>query len=267
MLADLSLLVLAAACLGYYFREELPTPFDVGEKLGIQPRHLHAMGIGHEILFTAEELSSFKGEDGGKIYLAVIVEVFDVTAGPLYYGPEGGYRGFAGKDGSKAFVTGHFNETGLIPDCSELTPGQCKDILSWRDFYRDEEKYFYLGKLIGFYYDENGKPTPEHAKFYGRVDEAEAIKAAEDKLSAEFPGCNSRWSQAEGGEVWCTVKSGGVDRAWVGFPRMWTRKDPGTGKMSKKCVCIQESTGGPHGAEGMFEVYEGCEATAVRCKT
>ena len=38
------------------------------------------------------------------IYLAVLGRVFDVTKGADYYGPgAGGYSGFAGRDGSRAF--------------------------------------------------------------------------------------------------------------------------------------------------------------------
>lgn len=40
-------------------------------------------------------------------------QVFDVTRAPQYYAhPDGGYAFFSGRDGSKAFITGEFNETG-----------------------------------------------------------------------------------------------------------------------------------------------------------
>ena len=34
-----------------------------------------------------------------------------------------------------------------------------------------------------------------------------------------FPPCNVEWSQAEGSRLWCTKKSGGITRDWVGVPR------------------------------------------------
>jgi hypothetical protein len=34
-----------------------------------------------------------------------------VTAGRTHYGPEGGYRFFAGRDASRSFVSGCFEET------------------------------------------------------------------------------------------------------------------------------------------------------------
>jgi Cytochrome b5-like Heme/Steroid binding domain len=41
-------------------------------------------------------------------------QVFDVTRGRKHYGPGGGYSFFAGRDGSAAFVSGAFNETGAL---------------------------------------------------------------------------------------------------------------------------------------------------------
>lgn len=39
-----------------------------------------------------------------------IREVFDVSAGAKYYGPGGGYHGFAGRDATKAFLNLCFTE-------------------------------------------------------------------------------------------------------------------------------------------------------------
>jgi predicted heme/steroid binding protein len=48
--------------------------------------------------FTPEELSKYDGSDPSKpIYIAVLGQVFDVTEGKEYYGPEGGYKFFAGR--------------------------------------------------------------------------------------------------------------------------------------------------------------------------
>ena len=48
------------------------------------------------------------------LWIGVIGEVFDVTSGARFYGPDGGYKGFAGKDGSRAFKTGEFTAAGLV---------------------------------------------------------------------------------------------------------------------------------------------------------
>lgn len=58
-------------------------------------------------VLTKEELETYvEGGKGGAIYLAILGEVFDVSAGPEYYGKEGGYSFFAGRDASAAYVTG-----------------------------------------------------------------------------------------------------------------------------------------------------------------
>jgi hypothetical protein len=48
-------------------------------------------------------------------------QVYDVSKGASYYGPGGGYAFFSGKDGSRAFVTGQFDEEGLVEDVSGLS--------------------------------------------------------------------------------------------------------------------------------------------------
>lgn len=50
-----------------------------------------------------------------------------------------------------------------------------------------------------------------------------------------FPPCNSEWKKDTGGRVWCSTKSGGVTRDWVGVPRIYT--DP-TARGSR-CACVK----------------------------
>ena len=77
-----------------------------------------------ERIFTAEELSQYDGNRSTRIYLAVLGEVYDVTDGEGYYGPGQGYSCFAGRDGSRAFVTGNFTKEGARADLDGLTPGE-----------------------------------------------------------------------------------------------------------------------------------------------
>ena len=50
-------------------------------------------------------------------------QVYDVSKGADYYGPGGGYAFFTGRDGSRAFVTGQFDEEGLVDDTKGLANG------------------------------------------------------------------------------------------------------------------------------------------------
>ena len=49
---------------------------------------------------------------GRPLWLSICGQVFDVTAGARHYGSGGGYSFFTGRDGTRAFVTGEFNEAG-----------------------------------------------------------------------------------------------------------------------------------------------------------
>lgn len=127
-----------------------------------------AIPIKTEQVLTKEELSKFRGENGGPIYLALMGRVFDVTKGKDFYGPGGGYSFFTGFylsniftyydfcslsinfyslilgiDGTRAFVTGDFTPSGLIDDISELDDGDYLGIKNWIDFYAKD--YFYIG--------------------------------------------------------------------------------------------------------------------------
>lgn len=59
----------------------------------------------------------------------------------------------------------------------------------------------FVGKLVGRYHDTKGNPTK-----YLKGVEAKAARGAQllkkqEIEEAKQPGCNSRWSQDEGGEV------------------------------------------------------------------
>ena len=98
--------------------------------------------------FTASELSQYDGRDGGPIYLAILGDVFDVSTGRKYYGQQGGYSVFAGRDGSRAFITGCFDEQGAVPDVRGLSERELDSLRRWRDFYAEHDTYRYVGKIL-----------------------------------------------------------------------------------------------------------------------
>lgn len=157
-------------------------------------------------LVTLNELAAH-GHSGPlkPTWLAVVGKVFDVEKGAEhYYGPNGGYNFFTGRDGTKAFVTGQFDEEGLTDDVEGLTPLQLGEIENWVKFYSDE--YTYVGKLIGRYYNKDGSPTREWYKYNKLLGEQEKIKAEQKAQETQFPGCNSQWTQEDGGKVYCSDK-------------------------------------------------------------
>ena len=99
-------------------------------------------------MFTKNELEAH-GPNGPlkPILLAIMGRVYDVDRAPENYGPQGGYNFFAGRDGSRAYVTGEFNEEGLTDDLEGLFPLQIGELDNWTQFY--DKEYTFVGKLIG----------------------------------------------------------------------------------------------------------------------
>ncbi|XP_039014402.1 membrane-associated progesterone-binding protein 4-like [Hibiscus syriacus] len=204
-------------------------------------------------LFTAEELSLYNGTDESlPILLGILGSVFDVTKGKSHYGVGGGYHHFAGRDASRAFVSGNFTRDGRTDSLRGLSSTEVHSVVGWRDFYF--RRYKFVGRLVGRYYDSAGNPTK-----YLKGAEAKAARGAQlmekqKEMEAKQPSCNSRWSQDDGREVWCDN----------GVPRLVQRplEIALTGKMSKRCACYNEDQLGEPG----LEVYSGCDYLAKRCR-
>jgi len=205
-------------------------------------------------LWAREELAKYNGTDEDlPILLSILGSVFDVTKGRNHYGAGGGYNHFAGRDASRAFISGNFTGDGLTDNVKGLTSTEIKSIVDWRNFYH--RSYIYVGKLVGRYYNHDGEPTKElkgvEVKAARGAQLLEKQKAYEDKL----PNCNSRWSDQHGGEVWCES----------GYPRLvqMPSEIALSGKMSKRCACFKEEELNQSG----LELYEGCDPYASLCKT
>ncbi|KKK15925.1 hypothetical protein P175DRAFT_0431262 [Aspergillus ochraceoroseus IBT 24754] len=131
------------------------------------------------VILTPDQLALHDGTDPSlPIYLAINGTIFDVSANPHTYGPGGGYHFFTGRDATRAFVTGCFQEdltddlTGVeemfvpLDDPDEyraLTSGQkkirreqdlrlakakvLKQVAHWENFFRNHKKYFEVGKV------------------------------------------------------------------------------------------------------------------------
>jgi len=164
----------------------------------------------------------------------------------------------ATRDSSRSYVTGAFDEKNAANSIEGLTPLQVADIWHWIDFYGKHAEYFYVGKLIGLYYDEKGEPTENFHKLKAVLVEADKIKAEEEAEKTKFPGCNSSWNEKDGGEVWCSDLSGGIKRNWAGVPRKLFQR----GKTDYRCICASPKTiSDPH-----LKEYESCPPDSYRCK-
>ncbi|WZZ65576.1 hypothetical protein YC2023_076946 [Brassica napus] len=250
---------LIVVLLALYFRSSFKSPPQHSQVLSLTFLLSAALHTRNLRLFSAEELALYNGTDETlPILLGILGSVYDVTKGKSHYGSGGGYNHFAGRDASRAFVSGNFTGDGLTDSLHGLSSSEVKSIVDWRGFYA--RTYTPVGKLVGRYYDRQGNPTKHlkgaEAKASRGAQLMEKQKIEEDKQK----NCNSRWSQDEGGEdklfvqVWCDV----------GVPRLVQRplEIAITGSMSKRCACFEEDQLDQSG----LEIYKDCEPLAKTCK-
>ncbi|XP_038059270.1 neuferricin-like [Patiria miniata] len=207
-------------------------------------------------LLTKEELAQYNGKEGSKgLYLALFGQVFDVGKGARHYGPGGGYEFFAGCDATRAFVTGEFNDEGLVDDVEGLSPQQMIEVETWVNFYKKE--YVPVGKLIGRHYDASGAPTDAFKRAELVLEEGRKEKEKEAEFNRKYPPCNSSWTQKDGTKIWCSDKSGGIVRKWAGVPRRYFTP----GSSNWRCVCVQErDLDNPH-----MRLFNGCGPKDASC--
>ena len=72
----------------------------------------------------------------------------------------------------------------------------------WEKFYENE--YAFVGRVIGNFYDKDGKETEALKTFHEKVKRGLKAKDQDKEEKKIFPECNSKWSREEGTEVWCT---------------------------------------------------------------
>ncbi|XP_003131918.1 neuferricin isoform X1 [Sus scrofa] len=224
-------------------------------------------------LFIPEELARYRGRPGDPgLYLALLGRVYDVSSGRRHYEPGAPYSGFAGRDASRAFVTGDYSETGLVDDVSDLSFSEMLTLQNWLSFY--EKNYEFIGRVSGRFYGQDGLPTPELTRTEAMI--ARGVQANKQDLEEKqrFPPCNAEWSSARGSRLWCSPKSGGVSRDWTGVPRKLFKP----GAKEPHCVCVK-TTGAPsdqtpdsppHRNRGDLDhpslaEYPGCPPLATSC--
>ena len=203
---------------------------------------------------TPEELAKHTTVETG-IWLSIFGHVFDVSEGAQFYGPGKGYGVFAGRDASKAYVTGEFKGEGLTDDVSELTPEQMLEVRRWQKFYHDHAKYTYRGKLHGRFYDENGRGTPALEAAQVKLAKGDADRNAAEAAKKKYPSCNMKWTQEHGGSLWCE------DATKV--PRKMRQGE------TQRCACfsLQEAAAAVADPALDLELYDGCDAQATKCHT
>ncbi|GJQ75665.1 hypothetical protein Trydic_g17740 [Trypoxylus dichotomus] len=134
----------------------------------------HKEGISKNV-FTSEELKLYDGINKKELYLAVLGNVFDVTKGAQHYGPGKTYNIFIGRDASRNFIDGKFNQGDASDDIINLSHKDLLSIHDWLRFYKKEYKK--VGILSGRHYNENGSLTPYGKQVRSLIKKAQKIQA------------------------------------------------------------------------------------------
>nr|CAB3264820.1 membrane-associated progesterone receptor component 1 [Phallusia mammillata] len=99
---------------------------------------------------TISELKEFDGvKNDGRILMAVNGKVFDVTRGKAFYGPDGPYGVFAGRDASRGLAQFRLDKDAIkdeYDDISDLNAMEMESVREWEMQF--SEKYDFVGKLL-----------------------------------------------------------------------------------------------------------------------
>lgn len=116
--------------------------------------------------FTAEQLKYFDGTNDEKtgdekpVYLSVNGQVFDVSDGKDFYGPEGPYCNFAGHECGVALAKMSFDVEflGDLEGCSKLPASEKTELEGWIEKFTYYRPYPIKGRLVP---DSKLKPLAE----------------------------------------------------------------------------------------------------------
>ncbi|ONL97484.1 membrane steroid-binding protein 1 [Zea mays] len=107
---------------------------------------------------TLEQLSAYDGKDPAKqILIAIRGQVYDVSRGRLFYGPQGPYSLFAGRDATRALALMSFDPNDLTGDLDGLSADELEVLQDWEEKFK--ERYPRVGHLACQDATDSGQTT------------------------------------------------------------------------------------------------------------
>ncbi|XP_033167542.1 probable steroid-binding protein 3 [Drosophila mauritiana] len=98
--------------------------------------------------FTVRELRKYDGTRAdGRILVAIIFNIYDVSRSVHYYGRNGVNPNYAGRDISRILINSpeYLNDSEDFDDLSDLSSNQMNTLREWEQQYK--QKYPFVGKL------------------------------------------------------------------------------------------------------------------------
>ncbi|KAF0928862.1 hypothetical protein E2562_010720 [Oryza meyeriana var. granulata] len=134
---------------------------------------------------TAEELLQYDGSDPDKpLLMAIKGQIYDVSQSRMFYGPEGPYALFAGKDASRALAKMSFEPQDLTDDISGLGPFELSALQDWE--YKFSSKYVKVGTIKKKVLIEQGGDSTSDAIEEVAIDGEDSILTAKMSNQLQF---------------------------------------------------------------------------------
>lgn len=250
-----------------------------------------------EATFISQEtLSAYGPSSETTLALSIVGHVFDVSTGRRFYGEGGPYSGFAGRDATRSFATGVFDDLldikkGIDIDSIEhLNMDECKSILQWLSFFQKSKKYPFLGYLTTSMYIRSPPPSEsedtkeKQGEGEGGVDvlDTQAYRdlllcshGASDSKHASLlkevaQSCNNQYDGAiKRHTVWCDEQTHVPRRSLTSLlkddDRDMTAADVGS-NLQEKCVCVPLFFAQEPRNAGLMKMYSSkCNADFHMC--
>ena len=188
-------------------------------------------------VITRRDLSESKS----RLLLSIVNHVFDVSKGAAFYGKDGHYAGFVGRDATRAFATGEFDEEELSESVDGLSALECQSVLEWLGFYKKNAKYTFVGYLeegmyIDTYFDEKADRMRYREGAHYRALTQCAAGSDTSPQEQEAGNCRSRYEfRTKIQSRWCESDSTNSNSHFVPR-RMLTHSS--SGALLERCVCL-----------------------------